>query len=183
MKIKADSIDARLTFSGDMEITFKVPRSSRAMIEEAMRELKDKPLSIEVKQWRERRSLDANAYAWVLIDRIAEVMRQGRTEVYRRYIKDVPGASQTVCVPTKAVAQLLHGWEHNGLGWTTETMTSKLPDCTNVILFYGSSTFDTRQMSVMIDLIVQDAKALGIETLTPSELDRIKEDYEQHRSK
>ena len=183
MKIKADSIDARLTFSGDMEITFKVPRSSRAMVEEAMRELKDKPLSIEVKQWRERRSLDANAYAWVLIDRIAEVTRQGRTEAYRGYIRDVPGNAQIVCVPTKAVEKLIQGWAHNGLGWLTDTMTSKLPNCTNVVLYYGSSTYDTKQMSIMVDLIVQDAKALGIETLTPVELDRIKGEYEQHHPK
>ena len=183
MRIKADSVEARLTFAGDVEITLHVSRDSRAAARSILDDLKDKPVSVEVKEWRERRSLDANAYAWVLIDRIAQATQQGRTEVYRGYIRDVPGNSQVVCVPTKAVDTLIRGWEHNGLGWMTDTMTSKLPNCTNVVLYYGSSTYDTKQMSALIDLIVQDAKQLGIETLTPMELDRMKGEYEQHHSK
>ena len=183
MRLKADSIDARLTIAGEMELTFRLSRGSRAAAEEVLNELRDKPVSLEVKRWRERRSLEANAYAWVLIDRIAEATRQGKTDVYRSYVRDVPGASQPVCVPTKAVGKLIHGWEHNGLGWITDTMPSKLPDCTNVMLYYGSSTYDTKQMSTMIDLIIQDAQALGIETLTPAELARMKDDYEKQTRK
>ena len=179
MKLKADSIDARLTLSGDMEITLRVVRESRAAARGGIDELRDKTLSVEVKQWRERRSLEANAYAWVMIDKIAEATKQGRTEVYRSYIREVPGNSQLVCVPTKAVSRLIQGWNHNGLGWITDTMPSKLPDCTNVQLYYGSSTYDSKQMSALIDLIVQDAKALGIETLTPIELERMKEEWRE----
>jgi hypothetical protein len=179
MKLKADSIDARLTLSGDMEITLRVSRESRAAAKGGIDELRDKTLSVEVKQWRERRSLEANAYAWVMIDKIAEAIKQGRTEVYRSYIREVPGNSQLVCVPTKAVSRLIQGWNHNGLGWITDTMPSKLPDCTNVQLYYGSSTYDTKQMSALIDLIVQDAKELGIETLTPMELERMKEEWRE----
>jgi len=183
MRLKADKIDVRLTLSGDMEITLCVARESRAAVKEAMGELRDKPLTVEVKQWREKRSLEANAYAWVLIDRISEVVKQGKTEVYRSYIREVPGASQLVCVPTEAVSKLIQGWTHNGLGWITDTMPSKLPGCTNVMLYYGSSTYDTKQMSALIDLIVQDAKELGIETLTPAELARMKEGWhEKHHS-
>ena len=43
-----------------------------------------------------------------------------------------------------------------------------------MILYYGSSTYDTQQMSLLIDHIVQDAKALGIETMTPAELEALK---------
>lgn len=179
MKLKADSIDARLTLSGDMEITIRVARESRAAARGGIDELRDKTLSVEVKQWRERRSLEANAYAWVMIDKIAEATKQGRTEVYRSYIREVPGNSQLVCVPTKAVSRLIQGWNHNGLGWITDTMPSKLPDCTNVQLYYGSSTYDTKQMSALIDLIIQDAKALNIETLTPMELERMKEEWHE----
>ena len=182
MKIKGENLEARLTLSGDMEITIRVAKESRAAARGGMDELRDKVLSVEVKQWRERRSLEANAYAWVLIDKIAEATQQGRTEVYRSYIRDVPGNSQLVCVPTKAVSRLIQGWSHNGLGWITDTMPSKLPECTNVQLYYGSSTYDTKQMSALIDLIVQDAKDLGIETLTPVELARMKEEWREKQS-
>ena len=45
------------------------------------------------------------------------------------------------------------------------------------MLYYGSSTFDTKQMSRLIDNIVQDCKAVGIETLTPQQLDALKEGW------
>lgn len=58
-----------------------------------------------------------------------------------------PATRKVYVYPPKAVDTLIRGWEHNGLGWMTDTMTSKLPNCTNVVLYYGSSTYDTKQMS------------------------------------
>ena len=66
---------------------------------------------------------------------------------------------------------LRESWEARGIGWQTETMPSKVEGCTNVVLYYGSSVYDTKQMSLLIDHLVQDAKAIGIETLTPRELE------------
>ena len=135
---------------------------------------REKDVDVEVKQHRNRRSLDANGYAWVLIDKIAARMHIDKAEVYREAIKSIGGVSETVCVQDKAVDRLRQGWEQNGIGWQTDTMPSKLKGCTNVILYYGSSTYDTQQMSLLIDHIVQDAKALGIETMTPAELEALK---------
>ena len=126
-----------------------------------------------MKQHRNKRSLDANGYAWVLMDKIAARMHIDKVEVYREAIKNIGGVSETVCVQDKAVDRLRQGWEQNGIGWQTDTMPSKLKGCTNVILYYGSSTYDTQQMSLLIDHIVQDAKALGIETMTPAELEAL----------
>ena len=89
------------------------------------------------------------------------------------------GNYDTVCVPQKAVDALCRHWQHNGLGWITETFESKLKDCVNVNLYYGSSAYDSKQMSLLIDNVVQDAKALGIETKTPQELSLLKEDWGQ----
>ena len=55
---------------------------------------------------------------------------------------------------------------------------SKLPGCTNVILYYGSSTYDSKQMARLIDNIIQDCKAVGIETATPAEIDAMKARWE-----
>lgn len=136
--------------------------------------LHDKDISVEIKPYREKRSLDANGYMWVLVDKIAEKMHLGKAEVYRNAIKDIGGASTVVCVQDVAVDALCRGWQDRGLGWQTDTIPSKIKGCTNVILYYGSSTYDTRQMTILIDHLVQDAKALGIETLTPAELEALK---------
>lgn len=132
---------------------------------------------VEVKQYRKKRSLDANAYCWVLIDKLAEKLNVSKTEVYRREIKEIGGNSEIVCAPTKAVNKLCEGWKHNGIGWQTETFKSKIDGCTNVILYYGSSSYNTNQMSMLIDNIVQDCKALDIETLTPKELQALKDGW------
>jgi hypothetical protein len=131
-------------------------------------------LSIEIKPYRARRSLDANAYAWVLMDKLAEKMVMSKVDIYREYIKHIGGNSETVCVQNKAVERLCEGWSKNGIGWQTETFESKLEGCTNVILYYGSSTYDTAQMSRLLDLIIQDCKQLDIPTETPDEIARLK---------
>lgn len=124
----------------------------------------------QIAKAKKRRSLDANAYFFVLADKIAAVTGIPKTEVYRHAIKEVGGNSDTVCVVKKAADALCSGWEHNGLGWQTERFPSKIKGCVNVTLYYGSSTYDTKQMSRLIDNVVQDAKALGIETLPPEKL-------------
>jgi len=136
-------------------------------------ELNGQELDVTVKRHRERRSLDANAYAWVLIDKIASVLSQDKETIYRTAIRSIGGVSETVCVPTPAVERLRSGWEHNGIGWCMDTYPSKIDGCTNAVLYYGSSTYDTQQMSRLIDHLVEDAKDLGIETMTPNELARL----------
>lgn len=131
-------------------------------------------LSIEIKPFRKPRSLDANAYAWVLMGRLAEKLTEPKEDLYRQYIKDIGGNFETVCVLTEAVERLCRSWEARGIGWVTETFESHVSRCTNVHLYYGSSVYDTAQMSRLIDLIVQDCKEQGIQTETPEEIERMK---------
>ena len=162
--------DLSLTMDGRWNLTLTIDGECRPIWDK----YKDKEIDIDIKAHRNKRSLDANGYAWVLIDKIAARMHIDKAEVYREAIKSIGGVSETVCVQDKAVDRLRQGWEQNGIGWQTDTMPSKLKGCTNVILYYGSSTYDTQQMSLLIDHIVQDAKALGIETMTPAELEALK---------
>ena len=134
-----------------------------------------KTYKVTVTQHRNKRSLDANAYAWVLIDKLAERLQNSKTEIYRQYIREIGGVSETVCVLEKAVDKLVNGWAKNGVGWQSEIVPSKIAGCVNVILYFGSSTYDAAQMSRFIDMIVHDCKQFGIETLTPMELDALKE--------
>lgn len=133
-------------------------------------EMKGKRYEVEIKEYRQKRSLDANAYCWTLLDKLAEVLHEPKEAIYRSYIKEIGGNSEVICVVNSAVEKLRKGWERNGLGWQTDTMPSKITGCTNVILYYGSSTYDTAQMSRLIDLIIQDCKGCGIETLSPERL-------------
>lgn len=133
----------------------------------------DKQYSLTIKEHKKKRSLDANAYAWVLLDKLAAVIHESKEAIYKSYIKEIGGNSELVCIKTEAAESLRAGWSRNGLGWQSDTMPSKLPGCTNVILYYGSSVYDTEQMSRLIDLIVQDCNIFGIDTKDPEELEKL----------
>lgn len=134
----------------------------------------DKEYTITVKERKRKRSLNSNSYAWVLLGKLAEKLRIPKTDIYRNYVKEIGGNTKDiVCVQDKALDKLRSTWESNGLGWVTDTLPSKIDGCTNVILYYGSSTYDVEQMNRLIQLIVQDCKEFGIETMSPEELDRL----------
>ena len=140
---------------------------------ETFDELADKDVTFEIKRLYRKRSLDANAYCWVLIDKIAEKTGERKADVYRNAIKEIGGVSDTICVMDKAVERLREGWHKNGLGWQTDTLKSQLPGCTNVVLYYGSSVYDSKQMGQLIDSLIQDAEALGIPTITDEEAEKM----------
>ena len=155
--------------AGEWVISFSTPEDFR----EEFDALAGKEIKVEIKRYNRKRSLDANAYAWVLIDRISQKTGIRKSEVYRNTIREIGGVSTTVCVMDKAVERLRSSWEAHGLGWQAETQDSKIPGCKNVTLYYGSSVYDTEQMSSMISILVQDAEALGISTITPDEEERL----------
>ena len=118
--------------------------------------------------------LREGAYMWTLVDKIAQKTRQKPMDVYRHAIKEIPGNSTLVCVQNKAKDVLQQQWQAKGLGWQTEELPSRIDGCTNIMLYYGSSVYNTTQMSLLIDSIVEDAKELGVDTLTPFELEGMK---------
>ena len=174
MKITGKIVGANIDFrTGKPTISFEVnERNDFGLLVDEMKGLEK--LSIEVKPFRQRRSLDANAYCWVLIDRLAEKVGESKEAVYRQYITNIGGNSEIVCVKNNAVERLCDGWRRNGIGWQTETFDSKIEGCTNVILYYGSSVYDTAQMARLLDLIIQDCKELGIPTETPAKIAEMK---------
>lgn len=171
--MKARLHDLSLARDGGYLLTIATRENVGALYDE----LHETDVDVAVKKHREKRSLDANAYFWVLVDRLAEKTRISKTDIYRRYIREIGGNHEMVCVIDSAVEKLRNGWEHNGLGWQTDTMPSRIPGCTNVILYYGSSTYNTRQMSHLIDMAVQDCQEQNIETLSPEKLAGMMEDW------
>ena len=150
---------------GEWIFSLSTPTDPRALFDQ----LSDKMVKIDIKEYRQQRSLEANAYCWVLIDKIAEKTGLSKVEVYRHAIKEIGGVSDIICVQDKAVERLISGWEKNGIGWMTDTFPSRLDGCTNVILYYGSSVYDTKQMSQLIDSLIQEAEGLGIPTISEKE--------------
>ena len=126
----------------------------------------DKEINVDIKVWRPKRSGAANRYMWVLVDKIAQRLRVTKEEVYKREIREIGGVSDVCLMIDEAVERFCKQWESQGLGWQTEVIN--LGDGrSNVIAYYGSSTFDTEQMTQLIDNLIFEAEQLGIDTDTP----------------
>lgn len=128
----------------------------------------DRDKLFDIVEHKEKRSLNANAYAWSLIGKIADAMKLPKDEVYLQMLTDY---GQSILVP------LLKGQNPSGFFkyyelYQTGSINGTEADWYKVIK--GSSEYDTKEMSVFIDGIVQEAEQLGIDTLPPAEIERLK---------
>ena len=155
------------------KISLLLDTNEISVVEELKNENK---LNVELKKHKKKRSLDANAYMWVLVSKIQEKLNIPKEDIYRDAIKNI-GVYEVIPVKDEAVERFIEAWKHNGLGWVCETTKSKLKGFTNVIAYYGSSTYNTKEMSRLVDLIVQECKQLNIETMTPEQLSVLKEEW------
>ena len=143
-----------------------------------VRKMKPKAYDLTVKEHRKKRSLDANAYAWVLIGKLADAMRVPPTVVYNNAIQNIGGNYEVIPIREEAVEKFKEVWTKQGLGWPCVDMgPSKIQGYRNLRAYYGSSTYDTRQMSMLIDALIQDCKALDIETLSDEKLSAMMEGW------
>lgn len=168
MKVSGKIVGANIDFKTNKPVLmFEI--NERNDFELIVDDLKDKDkLSIEVKPYRERRSLNANAYAWSLIGQIADIVRAGKDEIYLKLLKRY-GQSELISV-------LSHVPIGNYVKYYEEAGESKLNGkmFTHYRVYKGSSEFDTREMSIFIDGVVSEAKDLGIQTETPNQLAEMK---------
>ena len=142
----------------------------------------DNTKKYEVKEVKRRRSLDSNAYAWVLLGKLQDKLHIAKEDIYKSLIKEI-GSYEVIPVKNEAVERFRQAWSKNGLGWITETTKSKLEGFTNVIAYYGSSSYNTAEMSRLIELIVQECKQQDIETMTQNELKSLLESWNKHEQK
>lgn len=173
--------------TGKFQVTFQLDQDISGQLEA----LKQKALRITAKQWREKRSLDANSYYWVLIAKLAETMHISKPRAHnlmlRRYGQNltIDGHGAYIRIPDteKAEEMALEASEYH-IRPTSQVVTGK--DGVNYrtyIMLMGSRQYDTAEMSHLIDGLVDECKALGIETIPPDELARMMADYETNRRK
>lgn len=135
-------------------------------------------LDLEVSKHKRKRGLDANAFAWVLMGKLQEATGIEKTIIYKETIKNI-APYETLPVKNEAVERFINAWSRNGLGWVCDTLKSKLEGYTNVLAYYGSSTFTTKQMSRFIDALIFECEQFGIETKTKEEIDSLLKEWDK----
>ena len=157
-----------------------VPVKSREKAARAIEDVQDAkyPVVCEIKQQRPKRSLNANAYCWVLIGKIAEKLELPNDAVYEMMLQQYSEAYTYMVVKPEAVEKVKATLKAGHIyAYEIGNVNVGCKEGVQLQLYYGSSTFDTKQMSRLIDGIVSEAKDLGIETATPAELARYKEEW------
>lgn len=146
----------------------------------------EKLLSIDVRTWRNPRSLDANAYCWKLCAEIANVDEAGlltKEEVYRRNILEV-GVYDSLQVRQDALEGFAQRWEYRGTGWFVDLIDDGGLDGYKLVhAYYGSSVYNTKEMWRLLKQIEQDARSVGILIMTEQERTLIMNDWEEKSAK
>lgn len=170
-KIKDCTLDFR---NGNAILTLSINEKSHTLA--MCDELRGcEKLSIEIDKYRDKRSNDANRYFWHLCGKLAEKLSEEKVkytkdDIYRKIIKE-SGIYYDDEVDPDKVKWRRTAWELIGTGWLTERVDFSQDGNKEIIRFYyGSSRYNTKQMSRLIDNVVQDCQAQGIETKTPSEI-------------
>jgi len=177
-RIKLSDLHILRDFSGAWRLEATIADDCVKALQAFIDKVRGKFISAELAEWREKRSLDANSYAWVLMTKIAdELTASGATttkdDVYIGMLKRY-GQGGVVKIQNKDAENWKRAWKY------TEPHENLTQENAQYWRFWvGSSEYDSKEMSVFIDGIIEDAKELGIETLTPAELERMMNQWQK----
>ncbi|WP_367567783.1 hypothetical protein [Lacrimispora sp.] len=170
MEFKGRLIDiARDWKTGRFRVTFEAEEDITKQVES----ITDKLLTITAKIFRNKRSRDANSYSWVLMQKIAEDQHTDKWSVYLEMLGRY-GVFTHIIVRPGVVDRVMAEWRTvKNLGEVTVSGQTGI----QLQCYFGSSTYDTKEMSEFIEGIVSECHELGIETATPEELERMKREW------
>ncbi len=177
MKALSNNIEISYTETGNQKLTFTLTTKQDVSDLKAICD-KKKLIAIECKEHRKKRSLDANSYAWVLITKIADTLRTSKEELYIEMLKRYGQREKqliSIIDNEEAIAMIYRATNNHCTVVGEGTVNGK--QFKHLAILIGSSQYDTKQMSILIEGIVSEAKEMGIETLPPDEIKALKESW------
>lgn len=175
MKFKADKVS--LLKDGSTRIVqFIVSEQDKFNVDNIIAKAKEYgELSVDITKYRNHRSLSANGLLWVMCEQIANAIRSNKDDVYimmlKRYGQFVPMTTNK-----KYIEAIEQEWR------AIEIIGEKEQEGHEIIKFLayrGSSTYNTEEMSRLLDGVIDEAKDLGIETIDEIQLKSLMEEYER----
>lgn len=122
----------------------------------------------EIKEYKKHRSLSQNSYAWKLITELGNVMRKSKEEVYLEMLKDY---GQSIIISLNNEVDINHYFKYYELIGTGVVNNKGF---NHYKIYKGSSEFDSKEMSIFIDGIIQECEQVGIPTLTKEEIEKLR---------
>ncbi|MGP2527446.1 hypothetical protein ACTUHY_05705 [Acidaminococcus sp. LBK-2] len=154
--------------TADVTITVRSTAGLAEFSEAAASLKKGKEWEVEFKRARMKRSLSANAYAWVLLDKLAQKLKVSKIDVYREHIR-LYGTFQMLRMKAEAFDRFREIWESNGIGYIAEALSEENGE-KEILAYPGTSQYNTAEMARFIDGLVTECREQGIETMEPERL-------------
>lgn len=168
MKLKANKIRLQYDENRKIEIVLSTNENVQAEVEGLKAiVIKGKELTVEVKQYRHKRSMDSNAYMWVLLSKMADVLKTTKDELYLQILSRY-GVFTHIVVKSNVVARVKSEWK------TVRELGKVIingQEGIQIQCFFGSHDYDSKEMSVLIEGVVSECKELGIETISTKEIE------------
>ena len=168
----------RLTLTPDLvpEVTLTLA-DSRQVVAQRVAEwqglLTKGQLSVEIKRHRQRRSLDANAYLWVLLGKMATVLQTDKDAVYIEMLSRY-GVYTHVVVKPNVAERVKQEWRTvRELGEVTVNGKTGI----QLQCYFGSSSYTSSEFSTLLDGVISEAKEIGIDVISESEKARLIEEW------
>lgn len=159
MRAKLESVIVGI---GKGTVTFAIPKEDA----ERIREMGEKDLDLTVKVHREHRSRDANALMWACLSEIAAALGIDKWDVYLQMLKRY-GKFTHICVKPAAVDAIKRQWRECEV---VGNVNINGKPAVQMLCYYGSSTYDSKEFSVLLDGIISEMKEMGLETPASEEM-------------
>lgn len=155
------------------KLTIMVPTDQRGAVMRWIRGARDRDYTLQIKEYRKKRSQDANAKLWALLGEMSAVLKLPPEEIYQGYIPDVGGNYWIAPVRPEDIPAREKSWCKGHIGRMIDDMgpcrSRDLAGYHNVRFYEGSSEYDRATFSRLLEMIIQDCRQLGIETMSERE--------------
>ena len=159
--------------TGAWNLTFSVNEGESALMELDKLQNVEK-LAIDVKKWRKHRSLDSNGLMWACIGEMAAALRADKWDIYLKMLKRY-GKYTYVCVKPDALEDLKHQWRETEV---VGDVTINGKKAVQVLCYFGSSTYNTKEFSVLLDGVVSEMQEIGLQPPASEDMKRALEMWE-----
>lgn len=167
MRALANDIRISYTEKGQQELTLTLTaKQDMSKIANIVND--NKLLAVEIKQHRKKRSLDANSYAWVLMSKIADVLRTSKEEIYIQMLKRYgQREKELISVIAEGLETIKRATNNHCYEVGESELNGKI--FKHLAILIGSSQYDSKEMAILIDGIISECKELGVNTITENE--------------
>ena len=162
--------------TGKMQVTFSIDQTS---VVNDLQKMKDSKLTIKALLSRKKRSLDANAMMWACLKDIADALNTDKWDVYLQMLKRY-GKFTYIVVKEKAVEAVKEQWRECEVVGNIEINGQP---AVQMLCYFGSSTYDTKEFSVLLNGIISEMREMGLHPPANEEMKKALDRWEKERNK